>query len=671
MPDWSYRTLFRPLLQRMSPAAARSLTLGAMGTVSRLPGGRLLIRTLGHVEPSPLLESSIGGVTLSAPVGLSGEVDPNGDAERALALLGFGFLEIGPVVPETPSPSRMPARLAMNRERETILYPDGPETVNLHEAASRIGNQAHGLPVFARIAPAVDVSPDKAAAQIERCIAELNEAGAAGFSVQLPVNWLDNRPSEERSDWIRLIADAASAYSPRKPLLMYLPADYPDDRTLELVRILSAFPAWTGIAIGLGRDEASGMLAAGPEPLEAVCRKIRLVRSATPDPFVIQAAAGIHEPIDALRAMEAGADHVLLNSGFVYAGPGLPKRIQDAILHEKVKRTPEPQSPPFWRNWGWMCLLGIGMILGGAIAWLIAVSSVLLPYDEKFLGMSRSDLQHFNPHLLHFMSHDRITLAGTMISIGILYYQLGKHGLSRGLHWAKTAVFASCGIGFPSFFLYLGYGFFDPLHAAAAAVLLPMFLLSMRGNPDRPDREPANLRGDRTWRRAVWGQLCFVVLGAALAIGGLTIAGVGVTKVFVPTDLAYLGVTAAQLDAFNPRLIPLIAHDRAGFGGALLADAAALLVTALWGIRQGARWLWKTLLYGGTPAFVAALSVHFEIGYRDFVHLLPAYFAVFLYVVGLILIYPYMMSRPEAYASGSPESGSAAQAAAASASASR
>lgn len=33
-----------------------------------------------------------------------------------------------------------------------------------------------------------------------------------------------------------------------------------------------------------------------------------------------------------------------------------------------------------------MCLLGIGMIVGGFMAWLIAISSVLLPYDE-----SRSD----------------------------------------------------------------------------------------------------------------------------------------------------------------------------------------------------------------------------------------------------------------------------------------
>jgi len=287
----------------------------------------------------------------------------------------------------------------------------------------------------------------------------------------------------------------------------------------------------------------------------------------------------------------------------------------------------------------------MGMIIGGLLAWMIAATTVLLPYDEDFLGMTRARLDAYNGHLLHFMSHDRITLAGTMISIGILYYQLAKHGMRHGQHWTKTAVAASCLVGFPSYFLYLGYGFFDPLHAAATIVLLPMFLLSMRRNPDRPCRGAVTLTNDRLWRRAMWGQLCFVVLGIALAIWGLTIAGYGVSRVFVQTDLAFMQVTPAELDAFNPRLIPLIAHDRAGFGGALFADAVALLITALWGIQIGRSWLWRTLCFGGAPAFFSALSVHFDIGYTDFVHLLPAWFAVALYITGLILLYPYLHSR--------------------------
>lgn len=661
MPDWSYRTLFRPLLRRMPPLKARNLTLRAMGTVSRLPGGTLLIRTLGHMEPSPMLKSHIGDVPLTTPVGLSGEVDPGGLAQRALAQLGFGFVEIGPVTAADVG-STAPKRVAMDPVRETIAYPDGHETLTVDQSVRAIRDARHRKPIFARLAPsATDVTPQQAAEQLKLLIREMANAGAAGFTIDV----MSRRRAWTSESYLAILnsledaaieAASASPGSAAKSLLWRLPADCPEPLALELAAALSAGP-WTGIAVGCGSDDASASalaIVAGPQHRERTLRLMRLLRGHTRPGFLLQAAAGIHEPADALDAMSAGADQVLLGSGFVYGGPGLPKRIADALVYEEIKNTPEPRPPSFWRHWGWMCLLGIGMIVGGAAAWLIAISNVVLPYDESFLGMTREELRRVHPHLLHFMSHDRITLAGTMFSIGILYYMLAKHGMRNGLHWARTAVLVSCLIGFPSFFLYLGYGFFDPLHATAAAILLPMFLLSMRRNPDRPSRAPANLRSDRIWRKAVWGQLCFVALGISLAVGGLTIASVGVSFVFVPSDLAYLNVTPAQLDAINPRLIPIIAHDRAGFGGALLADAAALLAAALWGIQQGARWLWRTLLLSGAPAFFAALSVHFEIGYQDFIHLLPSYFALFLYIVGLILLYPYMNREPEAYSSPKP-----------------
>jgi hypothetical protein len=44
----------------------------------------------------------------------------------------------------------------------------------------------------------------------------------------------------------------------------------------------------------------------------------------------------------------------------------------------------------------------------------------------------------------------------------------------------------------------------------------------------------------------------------------------GSTRVFVAEDLEFMGLTRGALDAINPRLVPLIAHDRAGFGGGLV-----------------------------------------------------------------------------------------------------
>jgi hypothetical protein len=46
------------------------------------------------------------------------------------------------------------------------------------------------------------------------------------------------------------------------------------------------------------------------------------------------------------------------------------------------------------------------MIVGGVLAWLIAATTVVLPYDEAFVGMTRAEFAGLNPHLLPFMAHD-------------------------------------------------------------------------------------------------------------------------------------------------------------------------------------------------------------------------------------------------------------------------
>lgn len=644
MPDWSYQTLFRPLLFKLPSRLSRTLTLKAMGMLSSLPTGKFVIRTLGHMEPSLMLERDLVGINVSTPVGLSGGVDREVIAHKALAQFGFGYIEHGPV---TVQPIRSDEPIANDIMDETIRYPSYYENEGLDFVAARMTKPGHPLPQFARITPMPHALPDQAIIELGRMMEKLSLSAAAGFYVdvlQAPRSFADSQAILKG-----LPALVAANLHGNKPLYLYVPPDMPDDRVIAVLNDSDA-RIWNGVVIGEalnnGGSDGDESIFVGRAGKAFTLDKIKLLRSMRGPSLVIKAGGGVHEPQDALDLLRAGTDGIMLHSGLVYAGPGLPKRINEAIISEQISSAPVPESPPFWKHWGWMCLLGIGMIIGGILSWIIAATSVLLPYDLAFIGMSLEELHHINHNLLHFMSHDRVTLAGTMISIGILYYQLAKHGLREGLHWARTALLTSGIVGFSSFFLYLGYGYFDPLHALAAVVLLPMFILSMRKNPDQPYRGAVNLRNDRLWHTAMWGQLCFVMLGFALTIGGITISTVGVTQVFVKTDLAYLYTSSAALNEMNAKLIPLIAHDRAGFGGALLCDGLAILIIALWGIQQGTRWLWWTLLFGGVPGFFAGFSVHLLIGYTDFLHLSPAIFALLLYVIGLILLYPYLMKRP-------------------------
>jgi hypothetical protein len=294
------------------------------------------------------------------------------------------------------------------------------------------------------------------------------------------------------------------------------------------------------------------------------------------------------------------------------------------------------------------------MLVGGGLTWLIGATRVVLPYDEAFLGLERDALPSINARLLAFLAHDRVTLAGTMLSIGVLYAQLALWGIRGGARWAWRAVMCSAGIGFAGFFLFVGFGYFDPLHAAVSLVLLLLYGLGMRGAPPaaptghaRPGRQdtPAERRGR-------WGQRCFVGLGLGLVAAGAIIAWIGIRGVLVPEDVRFLEMPPAVLRAANPRLLPLIAHDRAGFGGALASDGVAVLLTSLWGFRPGARWVWWTLLAAGATGFGAALGVHAAVGYLDPVHVAPALIGLGLLGAGLASSYHCLCASPADAAGG-------------------
>src|SRR5687768_139855 len=117
-----------------------------------------------------------------------------------------------------------------------------------------------------------------------------------------------------------------------------------------------------------------------------------------------------------------------------------------------------------------------------------------------------------------------------------------------------------------------------------------------------------------SWRSAEGvGRACLLATAFTLMVGGLVILTVGTTTVFVPQDLEYMGLSAADLAAVNPRLIPLIAHDRAGFGGGL-GCTGVLVFFCVW-CGTPSRSLWQAVAVAGLVGFATAIGIHPVIGY--------------------------------------------------------
>ena len=157
--------------------------------------------------------------------------------------------------------------------------------------------------------------------------------------------------------------------------------------------------------------------------------------------------------------------------------------------------------------------------------------------------------------------------------------------------------------------------------------------------------ESPDLWNDGRWKANQWGQLLFVIHGAVLITAGLVISGVAMTTVFVHEDLEFMHTTAEELSGAHPQLVPLVAHDRATFGGMLIACGVATLLPALWGFRRGQAWLWWALMLAGNIAYISTVLVHWTVGYDSLKHLLPAYGGLGWLWAGGITSYWFLVAR--------------------------
>ncbi|MFP8782397.1 beta/alpha barrel domain-containing protein [Planococcus plakortidis] len=611
MPDWTYHTMFEPALSRLPAKAGREFIHKGMHRIASIPCGSKLIEYLGHTAPAKQLETEIFGLKIANPVGLSGKIDPLLSGTKAFSHLGMGFIEVGPVSWE-PVEAGSPS---FSDSKDHLVFPYHLESPGLKRTIDKLEKlKPFSKPIFIRI---------EKSGSLEQTCSLLNKLSAYGeaFIIEEPF-------SEEQR---KSLKEAING----KPILCAYSVRRIDAAILELAVTESYID---GIVIDeLGIDTGEGI----EYPIEQaglLAEQVSAIRQHSKVPVIV--SGGIVEPKDALALYGAGVDLMMLSSGYVRTGPGLPKRINEGLLDQRTA------SPPVYDGWIWHWLFGLFMFLGGAAAMLVSMTLVLMPYDEAFLNLSREELMAINPNIYRFMQHDRMTVAGTMVSGGILYMQLARHGVRHGLQWAKRAIHFAGVLGFLGILLFIGFGYFDWLHGILWLILLPFFWKGYQASKNHSGHSSSrNRTNHQAWKQSLWGQLAFVSLGFALAAAGLVISTIGVNGVFVQTDIAYICMSPEQIASINERLIPVIAHDRAGLGSALISVGLLVLMLALWGFQEGQRWVWYTFLFGGLPAFGAAIIIHYVIGYTSFIHIFPAYVALLLFASGLIMSRKFFFYR--------------------------
>lgn len=126
-----------------------------------------------------------------------------------------------------------------------------------------------------------------------------------------------------------------------------------------------------------------GQIAAG---VKAIIDGVRRARARLGPAVPIIAGGGVHERAHVLELEQAGANLVQLDTGLVFSGPGLPKRVNEVELWEATRGAP-PVPAVRWpeATWFWIALMGAGMLVGSLMAVGIAVADVAILATDRHL----------------------------------------------------------------------------------------------------------------------------------------------------------------------------------------------------------------------------------------------------------------------------------------------
>jgi hypothetical protein len=286
-------------------------------------------------------------------------------------------------------------------------------------------------------------------------------------------------------------------------------------------------------------------------------------------------------------------------------------------------------------------IFGLGLALAGAFAWFLSAAGEALPHELRFLETTLPELRRLaGGRVIDFMTHDRVAFGGTLLAMAVIYLWLVAVPIAAGQRWAWWAIAATGGFGFASFLSYAGSAYLDTWHLTASFALLGAFVPGLLVSRRRLPWRATTVRPDwPDWRTLDGlGRRLLVVTGVGMVVAGATILALGSVVVFVPQDLIYIGFDRSALDALNPHLVPLIAHDRVGFGGGVATMGLLLLVCLRWA--EWCRSLWQALAVAGLVGFGAAIGIHGLVGYLDASHVGPAVAGGVVFAIGMWLSRP-------------------------------
>lgn len=337
-----YRWLVRPLLFRFDAEAVHERVSALGAVLGRSTVTRGLTRAMfGYDHPS--LQTTVAGIALTNPIGLSAGFDKEGKLLDILPDVGFGFVEIGSVT-GTPSPGNPKPRLWRLPQSQSLVVNYGLNSSGSAAVAERLAGRRGRTPLAVSIAKANIPACDGVAEGIADFVtAGRNLCGVGDIrviNISCP-NTTDGGPFTDPTNLDRLLF-ALDPLLNDLPVFIKLPVDLPLGQLDELLAAAQAHRVTGFICANLSKDrrrtvirESAVPLRGGlsGKPIEQLANNVLAhVYRRTGGRRPLIGVGGVFTADDAYRKIRLGASLVGLITGMIFRGPSVVSEIKRGLV---------------------------------------------------------------------------------------------------------------------------------------------------------------------------------------------------------------------------------------------------------------------------------------------------------------------------------------------------
>ncbi len=339
-----YKKLVRPILFLFNPEFIHNLSFLLIKIIFRIPIISFLLKNHFKLEDVNL-ETNLLGITFKNKIGLAAGFDKNAELLNEIESFGFGHIEVGTITPK-PQPGNPKPRLFRLSKDNALINRMGFNNDGVDKILSRIKSYNGNLIVGANIGKNKITPNNKAVDDYLYCFKKL-----LGYVDYFVVNISSPNTPELRKlqskKYLQTIVQALNTERAKEkkgvPIFIKIAPDLRNYEITEIVdicienKIDGIIATNTTVSrknikskkfTSIGEGGLSGM------PLKEMSNSIiKYLKSYSKGKIKIIGVGGVFNSDDVIEKLNLGADLVQVYSGWIYEGPSMIKKINNALLN--------------------------------------------------------------------------------------------------------------------------------------------------------------------------------------------------------------------------------------------------------------------------------------------------------------------------------------------------